>query len=120
MSDYYKSSGKSKKVTCRVTSCKQVVQEQNYSVHLNRNHPEEDSRDLRGASQESLSYFRISSMRSALVVARGSLQHRPGGTSADGHGGKRRSGGSPGTGDENDGRGGEKGGESSGKVGQRN
>ena len=44
----HKSSSKTKKIQCRVESCKKFIIEQGYKRHLSTVHPKEDSRDLRG------------------------------------------------------------------------
>lgn len=51
---YQKSTSKTKEVTCRVETCKDRIALQNYPRHLQRNHPEEDSTDLRVYRDQSI------------------------------------------------------------------
>ena len=51
-SSYRSSFSKTNKIKCRI--CREEVLLQNYSNHLQRRHPNEDSKDLRAASQVSI------------------------------------------------------------------
>ena len=54
MSSYYKSSSKASHVTCRIEACSKSIVKQNYKMHLETKHPNEDSNDLREKGQPKL------------------------------------------------------------------
>ena len=54
MMSYYKSSSKTSQVQCRVESCGKSMLKQNYKAHLETQHPEENSEDLREKGQPKL------------------------------------------------------------------
>ena len=51
---YYKSSSKTSHILCRVESCGKTMLKQNYKAHLETQHPEENSDDLREKGQPKL------------------------------------------------------------------
>ena len=53
-----------KNIQFRVEVCKQQVRLQNYQRHLKLNHPDEDSRDLRGYGVRKFSWGKVSSPES--------------------------------------------------------
>ena len=54
---YYKSSSKTSHLQCRVESCGKTMLKQNYKAHLETQHPEENSDDLREKGQPKLFLF---------------------------------------------------------------
>ena len=54
---YYKSSSKTSHIQCRVESCGKTMIKQNYKAHLETQHPEENSDDLREKGQPKLFLF---------------------------------------------------------------
>ena len=54
---YYKSSSKTSHIQCRVESCGKTMIKQHYKAHLETQHPEENSDDLREKGQPKLFLF---------------------------------------------------------------
>ena len=57
MSSNYKSSSKTSHIQCRVKSCGKTMIKQNYKAHLETQHLEENSDDLREKGQPNLFIF---------------------------------------------------------------
>ena len=65
--NYRKSAGKVQDVTCRI--CNKVVKYQNYKAHLRSKHPEENSKNLRGKSDNPIENIFPSLKRKSLAGA---------------------------------------------------
>ena len=80
MEKKYKSKSKIRKITCRVETCKLVMNEQSYKDHLETVHLSEDSKDRREYGMPKLSTFFKTVSANKKMMTRG-----PGDSSASGH-----------------------------------
>ena len=80
MEKKYKSKSKIRKITCRVETCKLILNEQSYKDHLETVHPREDSKDRREYGMPKLSTFFKTVSANKKMRTRG-----PGDSSASGH-----------------------------------
>ena len=80
MAKKYKSKSKIRKITCRVKTCRLVMNEQSYKDHLEMVHLSEDSKDRREYRMPKLSTFFKTVSVNKKMMTRG-----PGDSSASGH-----------------------------------